>query len=180
LGENNGIRVMFDTPSGSSYLLPEHAYDSASPFPVYQPGQELSFEVDFTRLMAHNASIASGPWNKVLSSIESAQSKLDGTAPPPSSRAEVDSAVEDLDALLERMDMDEARSKPSLRMRRRDAARRSVAFHRQGRLVDIRLARRSLAENEDVVEMDSVKRKRKKKISKHKYKKRRKVSRSSR
>jgi len=130
--------------------------------------------------MAHNASIASGPWNEVLSSIELAQSKLDGTAPPPSSQADLDSAVEDLDALLERMEMDEARSRPSLRMRRRDVARRSVAFHRQGRLVDIRLARRSLGEHEEMVEMDSVKRKRKKKISKHKYKKRRKATRAER
>jgi hypothetical protein len=158
LVENNGIRIMFDHASQSAHLLPEHAAESGN---FVQPGgQELAFEVDFTRLMAHNTSIASEPWNNVLSAIESAQSKLNNTTvPAPSSKAEVDAAVEDLNALLAQIELDESRARPR--------RRRSVwAFHRQGRM-GMRLARR--VENaEETVEMDSVKRKRKKKISKHK------------
>lgn len=75
----------------------------------------------------------------------------------------VDSAVADLTAVLSKLGMSSARG------------RRAIVSLR-GRRTQMVVAEEGLDVSGEGVSMDSVKRKRKKKISKHKYKKRRKVS----
>ncbi len=110
--------------------------------------------------MAHNASIGSESWSRVLASMDAAQS-LRGEEV--NTKAEVDTAVDELNALLEKLETEEGKDE----VRRRGGGRRGqVTFHRRGK--GIRMSRRELEVDNEEVMLDSVKRKRKKKISKHK------------
>lgn len=178
LTEHTGIRIMFNNPTHTGHLLPEHSGNStrASLYKSlrHDNTSDLGVEVDFNRLMAHNASIAGESWNQVLSAMNAASTIP--SANESNSKSDIDSAVVELNMLLERMDMEDIKDD----IRRSSGGRRGqVTFHRRGKMMRM-VTRREVEVDDEDVALDSVKRKRKKKISKHKYKKRRKATRSER
>ncbi len=174
LGQHLGVTTLLDQPEHAKHLLPEHADALRSPAPANpflaptSQADELDFEVDFQRMMTHNQtrSTAAQNWSNVLGKINAAAASAAST-----STAEISDAVADIDAMLARMNVQESTMQAAHRARTRvwtKTSSRPVAFHRQGRGADVRVARMTVRAEADGVHMDSVKRKRKKKISKHK------------
>ena len=113
----------------------------------------LEPELHLSRVLAH-ASVSSRlsaekSWDSVLDHLSGAATSQ---ATVEAQTAGVDAAVDGLNALLGQ-----------------------IAIRAKGEKRRARWAARVMAKSQGAVEMDSVKRKRQKKISKHKYKKRRKV-----
>lgn len=160
-----------------------------APHGAYDSSEGVLAETDLVRTLAEagvrNRLSGQWQWEQTLARLGAAASQPSTVTASASSlkqasqsqSADVDSAVDDLSILLGKL----AAPSRGRRRPRTSAATAPAVFvadstsWAQGR--ELRAALLGMEDAEDlVVRMDSVKRKRRKKISKHKYKKRRKVS----